>query len=102
MPFSYPSDLRTGPGSISEPISSLFSSSSPTAEWGILVTRASISIPHDLLPATPLVTCLSGALDGHHPESHTGGWPMIYLDTRGRQKTAHPRDQYAAVAPWTG
>ena len=39
----------------------------------------------DELPTTPLVTCLSGALDGHHPKSLTAGWSMIYLDTRVRQ-----------------
>ena len=43
----------------------------------------------DGLPTTPLVTCLSGALDGHHPESLSGGWFMIDLDTRVRQ-TALP------------
>lgn len=31
------------------------------------------------LPSTPLVTCLSGALDGHYPESLTGGWLAVFI-----------------------
>jgi hypothetical protein len=29
--------------------------------------------------ATPLVTCLSGALDGHYPESLPGGWLAVFI-----------------------
>ena len=40
------------------------------------------------LPTTPLVTCLSGALDRRLlsllPESLTGGWLVDYLDTQVR------------------
>ena len=32
----------------------------------------------DRLPTTPLVTCLSGALDGTPPESLTGGWFHVF------------------------
>ena len=42
----------------------------------------------DGLPTTPLVTCLSGALDRRLlallPESLTGGWLVDYLDTQVR------------------
>jgi hypothetical protein len=34
---------------------------------------------------TPLVTCLSRALDGHDPESLCAGWFHDYLGTRIRQ-----------------
>ncbi len=35
----------------------------------------------DGLPTTPLVTCLSGALDGTAPGSLSVGWFLHYLDT---------------------
>jgi len=38
----------------------------------------------DGLPTTPLVTCLSGALDGTPPGSLSVGWFLHYLDTRVR------------------
>ena len=44
---------------------------------------------HDLLPTTPLVTCLSGALDRRLlsllPASLTGGWLVDCLNTQVRQ-----------------
>ena len=46
----------------------------PRAIGGILVTRAVLIVPRNLLPTTPLVTCLSGALIGCHPiRSPAGG-----------------------------
>jgi hypothetical protein len=41
----------------------------------------------DGLPTTPLVTCLSGALDGTAAGSLSVGWFLHYLDT----KSVHTR-----------
>src|SRR6266853_218915 len=60
---------------------------SPGKCRGILLRRLNRSVPPDMLPPTPFVTCLSDLcrrVRGHHPNAltTTAGWVMDDLDTQ--------------------
>jgi hypothetical protein len=57
--FPSPYDLRTGPGSISNEISGLIGASPPIYPREVVVRGMQMRHPSNLLPAPPLVTCLS-------------------------------------------
>jgi hypothetical protein len=52
--------------------------------WGRVVLEHWKLVP-EFASTTPLVTCLSRALDGRHPKSLSAGWFHDYLDTQVRQ-----------------
>jgi hypothetical protein len=53
----------------------------PILYWELRGLESHSFIP-TIASTTPLVTCLSRALDGHDPESLSAGWYHVYLGTR--------------------